>query len=96
MLLLTGSATPEMLADAIAIHYAAHLAAYGHSIWLPKHHFMLHIPRQLQKFKLLIACFVVKKWAVPLASKRAYERTLIEACTCSRTCEHNPTRMLVR
>ena len=54
---ITGCVTPEMLADAIARHYAAHLAAYGHSVWKPKHHFMMHVPRQLQQFKLLNACF---------------------------------------
>ena len=82
---ITGCVTPVMLADAIAKHYAAHLAAYGNSIWKPKHHFMLHIPFQLQHFKLLIACFVherkhklVKRWAAP--RKRACERTLLEEC----------------
>ena len=84
----TGCVTPEMLADAIATHYAAHLAAYGHSIWKPKHHYVLHLPRQLEQFKLLISCFVherkhklVKRWAVSHCSKRGYERSLLEECT---------------
>ena len=90
----TGSVTPEMLADAIARHYAAHLAAYGYSVWKPKHHFMMHIPSQLQQFKFLVACFVherkhktVKRWAVQHLSKRAYERSLLEECTLAHLTE---------
>ena len=86
----TGKVTPAMLADAIAKHYAAHLVAYGYTVFVPKHHFMLHIPRQLERFKFLVACFVherkhkvVKRWAVPLCTgnKRNYERSLLEECT---------------
>ena len=46
----TGRVTPAMLADAIARHYAAHIIAYGYTLWVPKHHFMLHIPRRLAIF----------------------------------------------
>ena len=86
----TGKVTPAMLADAIAEHYAAHLVAYGYTLFVPKHHFMLHIPRQLERFKFLIACFVherkhkvVKRWAVQLCTgnNRNYERSLLEECT---------------
>ena len=54
----TGCISPAMLADAMARHYAAHVVAYGYTIFVPKHHFMLHIPRQLARFGFLIACFV--------------------------------------
>ena len=47
----TGRVTPAMLPDAMARHYAAHVIAYGYTIFVPKHHFMLHIPRQLERFK---------------------------------------------
>ena len=86
----SGNVTPAMLADAIARHYAAHVVAYGYAIFVPKHHFMLHIPRQLERFKFLVACFVherkhkiVKRWAVPLCTgnNRNYERSLLEECT---------------
>ena len=86
----TGRVTPAMLADAIARHYAAHIIAYGYTLWVPKHHFMLHIPRQLAKLEFLITCFVherkhkiAKRWAAPLCqgNKRNYERTLLEDCT---------------
>ena len=33
----TGRVTPAMLAHAIAMHYAAHVVAYGYTIFLPKH-----------------------------------------------------------
>ena len=46
----TGNVTPAMLADALAIHYAAHVEAYGYTLFVPKHHYMLHIPAQLAKF----------------------------------------------
>ena len=89
----SGRVTPAMLAAAIAAHYTAHIIAYGYTIFVPKHHFMLaHIPRQLKLFAFLISCFVherkhkiAKRWAVPLciANKRAYDRTLLEECTCA-------------
>ena len=86
----SGSIAPATLATAIAAHYAAHVVAYGYSIFVPKHHFMLHIPNQLERFGFLVSCFVherkhkiVKRWAVPLATgdKRDYERSLLEECT---------------
>ena len=68
----TGRVTPAMLADGMARHDAAHAIAYDYTIFVPKHHFMLHIPRLLATFNFLIACFVhermhkiVKRWAVP-------------------------------
>ena len=61
-----------------------------YTIWVPKHHFMLHLPRQLKRFAFLIACFVherkhkiAKRWAVPLclAKRCDYNRSLLEECT---------------
>ena len=87
----TGCISPEMLADAIVKHYAARVVAYGYTLIVPKHHFMLaHIPRQLARFKFLVTCWVherkhkiAKRWAVPLciAKQRSYDRTLLEECT---------------
>jgi hypothetical protein len=84
----TGHVTPKMLADALAIHYAAHVVAYGYTLFVPKHHFMLHIPAQLRKFKMLILCYVherkhkiVKRWAVPLCPTKTNNRSLLEECT---------------
>ena len=86
----TGCISPEMLAGAMARHYAAHVIAYGYTIFVPKHHYMLHIPEQLARFAFLIACFVherkhniAKRWAVPLciAKQVSYDRTVLEECT---------------
>ena len=86
----TGDITPTMLADAMARHYAAHVAAYGHTLFVPRFHYMLHIPTQLATFGFLIACFVherkhkiVKRWAVPTCTGNSvkYDRSLLEECT---------------
>ena len=83
----TGCISPTMLAGAIAKHYAAHVVAYGYKLFVPKHHFMMHIPRQLALFAFLIACFVherrhkiAKRWAVPLciSKNKSYDRTVLE------------------
>ena len=74
----------------MARHYAAHAVAYGYTLFVPKHHFMLHIPRQLARFGFLVACFVherkhkiAKRWAVPLciARQRSFDRSVLEECT---------------
>jgi hypothetical protein len=77
-----------MLAKAMAIHYAAHVIAYGYTLFVPKHHSMLHIPAQLAKFTILIMCYVherkhkvLKRWAVPLCPKKGDNRSLLEECT---------------
>ena len=84
----TGRVTPAMLADAMAIHYAAHVIAYGYTLFVPKHHYMLHIPAQLARFKTLVLCYVherlhkrVKRWAVPMCPKKDNNRSLLEECT---------------
>ena len=84
----TGNVTPAMLADALAIHYAAHVEAYGYTLFVPKHHYMLHIPAQLAKFKTMVLCYVherkhkiVKRFAVPLCPKKGANVSLLEECT---------------
>ena len=84
----TGLVTPAMLADAMALHYAAHVAAYGYTLFVPKHHYMLHIPAQLAKFKFLVQCYVherkhkiLKRWAVPMCPKKDNNRSVLEECT---------------
>ena len=84
----TGRVTPKMLSDAIAIHYAAHVLAYGYTLFVPKHHYMLHIPAQLARFKMLVLCYVherkhkiLKRYAAPLCPKKDNNRSLLEECT---------------
>ena len=84
----TGLITSEMLAKALATHYPAHVVAYGYTLFVPKHHYMLHTPRQLAKFTMLIMCYVherkhkvLKRWAAPLCPKKGNNRSLLEECT---------------
>ena len=74
----------------MARHYAARVVAYGYKIFVPKHHFMLHMPEQLERFKCLVSCWVherkhkiVKRFAVPkcLGRHLSYERSLLVECT---------------
>jgi len=58
---ITGRVTPAMLADAMAIHYKAHVIAYGYTLFVPKHHYMLHIPAQLDSGLVLCARKVAQK-----------------------------------
>ena len=53
----TGCISPGMLTDAMARHYAAHVVAYGYALFVPKHHFLLHLPGQLARFKFLVSCW---------------------------------------
>ena len=64
------------------------MIAYGYTLFVPKHHYMLHIPAQLAKFKILVLCYVherkhkiVKRWTAPLCSDRDNNRSLLEECT---------------
>ena len=86
----TGCINPRMLANALARHYAAHIIAYGFALFKPKHHFMLHLPEQLEYSSFLISCFVherkhkiIKRWAVPMCTGNnvKYDRGLLEECT---------------
>ena len=84
----TGRVTPNVLSDAIAIHYAAHVVAYGYTLFVPKHHYMMHIPDQLARFKMLVMCYVherkhkiVKRYAVPLCPSKRNNRSLLEEVT---------------
>ena len=67
-------------------HYAAHVIAYGCTIFVPKYHFMLHIPKQLERFKFLVACWVherkhriIIRWAVHTDPHAIVERAIVEA-----------------
>ena len=85
---ITGSVTPEALADAMELHLEKHKEAYGDELWRPRHHYSLHLPLQLRLHLTLIACFVherkhriFKAWARSFNSKRSMERCLLEECT---------------
>ena len=74
----TGCISPAMLADATARHYAAHVVAYGYTLFVPKHHYTCCISHG----SVLVACWVherkhkiAKRWAVPLCM------AMLEECT---------------
>ena len=43
--------------DAITKHLKLHKEAYGETHWVPKFHYSLHLPEQLERWDLLIFCF---------------------------------------
>jgi hypothetical protein len=49
---------PGVYIEPNVCHYAAARAHDGYTLFVPKHHFMLHIPAQLAKFTMLIMCYV--------------------------------------
>ena len=81
----TGCISPAMLADAMAKHYAAHVIAYGCTIFVPKHHFMLHIPKQLERFKFLVACWVTEAASAPCQQENGFPSCIATLVDCSYT-----------
>ena len=52
-----GGISPSKLMDAITKHLKLHKEAYGETHWVPKFHYSLHLPEQLERWDLLIFCF---------------------------------------
>jgi hypothetical protein len=52
-----GGVTGTILMAAIIKHLTLHKDAYGDSHWVPKFHYTLHLPEQLEEWGLLIFCF---------------------------------------
>jgi hypothetical protein len=52
-----GGISAAMLMEAIIKHMQLHKAAYGDCHWVPKFHYALHLPEQLEQWGLLIFCF---------------------------------------
>ena len=42
--------TPERLSEIIERYLVAHLAEYGLSAYIPKHHYILHLPDEMRKW----------------------------------------------
>ena len=87
-LVITGAVSASDLADAMQAHFEKHREAYGDSIWKPKFHYSLHLPLQLLKPLMLLACFVherkhrvYKRWAHAFTSKQSMERCMLEEVT---------------
>ena len=74
----------QQLLNAIELHLRAFTAAYGEAAVHPKHHLMLHLPRQLQRDSRLIDCFVherkhrvIKAEARNIDGQPHFERTCL-------------------
>lgn len=52
-----GNVSPSGLLELIVTHLRRFKAAYGSSSFVPKCHSALHLPEQLEKWDMLIACF---------------------------------------
>jgi hypothetical protein len=52
-----GGVTATILMAAIIQHLTMHKDAYGDAHWVPKFHFTLHLPEQLEEWLMLIFCF---------------------------------------
>lgn len=53
-----GTHTADQLARAIEKYVKKHQAAFGTSVWVPKYHYLQHLPSQIMKQKVVIGCFV--------------------------------------
>ena len=53
-----GTAGPNEFHLAISKYVQKHLAAYKDQIWVPKFHYLQHLPEMLYRHKRLIGCFV--------------------------------------
>jgi len=80
--------TPEMLRDAIDTHYICYRKTYGVAEVRPKHHYARHLWRMLEKFDVLISCFVherhhkvIKRHAKLRMCTKSYEQGIVEECT---------------
>jgi hypothetical protein len=52
-----GNVSPTKLLDLIVEHLKLFKAAYGEEHFVPKFHFSLHLPEQLARWLMLVACF---------------------------------------
>ena len=84
----TGSISPSALGDAIMRHLHAHKAAYGETLWKPKTHWSVHLPRQLLEHGKLLGCFlmerkhrVLKRFAEPRRNTTGFDKGLVEEST---------------
>ncbi len=56
-----GTIDTSLLQRAIVQHLRKHRSVYGPTDWLPKLHFALHLPRQVERDQVLTDCFVLER-----------------------------------
>ena len=81
----SGRVQPACSQAAIVAHSEQHQVAYGVSLWKPKHHFAMHLPKQLQQQGHLLATLlmerkhrVIKRMANPRFNTVSFDRGIIE------------------
>ncbi len=83
-----GTGAPQNMADplqaALASHLELHKAAYGDTWLRPKHHWMMDIPGQLRRDKVIVDTFVIerhhnqiKMLAEPIKNTLTFEESLL-------------------
>ena len=79
---------PDYLRSATERFLQLHFSCYGSDNWLPKHHWSLHLPQALQRFKKLVTCFhlerrhnILKRFCNGRVSKLSYEQCVMEDMT---------------
>ena len=87
-IVITGRVSGEELERAIVAHLDAHKAAWGDALWLPKHHYALHLGKLLSHFGYLLATFtqerkhrLVKRFLNPRHNTNGLERGIMEELT---------------
>ena len=87
-IVITGRVSGEELERAIVAHLDAHKAAWGEALWLPKHHYALHLGKTLGRFGYLLATFtqerkhrLVKRLLNPRHNTHGLERGVMDELT---------------
>jgi hypothetical protein len=85
----TGTVDPKDLETAIRKHLVLYKACYGRKAFKPKHHYALHLPRQLAKHGFLLMTFtherkhrLVTRYTRDRRNLRAFDAGTIEDITC--------------
>ena len=79
-----GSVDPSLLKDRVHAFLQAFCSVYGYEFMTPKFHWLLHFPKHLEEFKMLIACFVherkhkmVKRYANDVLNTTVFEFSVL-------------------
>ena len=79
----------DHLYQLIATHLHAYRSAYGEDNMMPKHHYSIHLPKQMQAHGRLFACFVherrhqeIRKHTMQRRTLTGYEAGLMEEVIC--------------
>ena len=84
-----GGVTPAKLEEAILQFLHAHIRADELKLWIPKHHYLIHLPMQLFKFGFLLNTFVqerkhrvLKRMCTPRHNTSSFDKGVLQDMTC--------------